>query len=42
MLGACFAAMLVPTLLRDAPIYESLGASLLREKHVQMSSADRE
>ena len=28
MLGACFAAMLVPTLLHDAPIYESLGASL--------------
>ncbi len=25
MLGACFAAMLVPTLLRNAPIYESLG-----------------
>lgn len=24
MLGACFAAMLVPTLLRDAPIYDSL------------------
>ena len=26
MLGACFMAMLVPTLLRDAPIYNSLGA----------------
>jgi CIC family chloride channel protein len=25
MLGACFAAMLVPTLLHNAPIYESLG-----------------
>ena len=25
MLGACFAAMLVPTLLRNPPIYESLG-----------------
>ena len=24
MLGACFAAMLVPTLLRDPPIYDSL------------------
>jgi CIC family chloride channel protein len=24
MLGACFMAMLVPTLLRDAPIYDSL------------------
>jgi CIC family chloride channel protein len=31
MLGACFAAMLVPTLLRNAPIYESLGASLMRQ-----------
>jgi len=24
MLAACFGAMLVPTLLKDAPIYESL------------------
>jgi chloride channel protein, CIC family len=24
MLGACFAAMVVPTLLRDPPIYDSL------------------
>ena len=24
MLGACFAAMVVPTLLRNAPIYDSL------------------
>jgi CIC family chloride channel protein len=31
MLGACFAAMLVPTLLRNAPIYESLGANLMRQ-----------
>jgi chloride channel protein, CIC family len=30
ILSACFAAMLVPTLLRNAPIYESLGARLLR------------
>jgi CIC family chloride channel protein len=29
ILSACFAAMLVPTLLRNAPIYESLGARLL-------------
>jgi chloride channel protein, CIC family len=34
MLGACFLAMLVPTLLHEAPIYESLGASLLRESRV--------
>jgi CIC family chloride channel protein len=31
MLGACFAAMLVPTLLRNAPIYESLGANLMQQ-----------
>jgi CIC family chloride channel protein len=30
MLGACFAAMLAPTLLSDAPIYDSLRESLLR------------
>ena len=30
MLGACFAAMLIPTLLSDPPIYDSLRESLLR------------
>ena len=30
MLGACFVAMLVPTLLRDAPIYDSLREQGLR------------
>jgi H+/Cl- antiporter ClcA len=30
MLGACFAAMLAPTLLSDAPIYDSLREGLLR------------
>jgi CIC family chloride channel protein len=30
MLGACFAAMLVPFMLGDAPIYESLRLNLLR------------
>lgn len=30
MLGACFAAMLLPTLLRDTPIYESLRELTLR------------
>jgi CIC family chloride channel protein len=34
MLGACFAAMLVPTLLHDSPIYETLRANLLRENHI--------
>ncbi len=41
MLGACFVAMLVPTLLHDAPIYESLGASLLRESRINQTSATR-
>jgi CIC family chloride channel protein len=35
MLEACFAAMLVPTLLHDSPIYETLRAILLREKNVE-------
>jgi CIC family chloride channel protein len=30
MLGACFAAMLIPLMLGNAPIYESLRANLLR------------
>lgn len=30
MLGACFAAMLLPMLLRDAPIYDSLREHTLR------------
>jgi CIC family chloride channel protein len=39
MLGACFVAMLVPTLVRDAPIYDSLRKhTLLREKARQMKS----
>ena len=39
LLSACFAAMLVPTLLHDAPIYESLRASLLRENNAAARSA---
>jgi hypothetical protein len=30
MLGACATAMLVPALLRNAPIYESLREAMLR------------
>ena len=30
MLGACFAAMLVPALMGNAPIYESLSARVMR------------
>jgi chloride channel protein, CIC family len=35
MLAACFAAMAVPTLLRDAPIYDSLRQRLSRTKEVK-------
>lgn len=39
MLGACFAAMLVPTLLRDPPIYDSLRASTLRRESERLRRA---
>ena len=35
MLSACFAAMLVPNLLRDAPIYDSLGKRTLERSRVK-------
>jgi CIC family chloride channel protein len=35
MLGACFAAMLVPTLLRDAPIYDSLRERMLERNRIK-------
>ena len=35
MLGACFTAMLVPTLMRDEPIYEALRKHLLRGNRVR-------
>jgi len=40
MLGACFAAMLVPFMLGNAPIYESLRANLLRSNGAK-PTADR-
>jgi len=40
MLGACFAAMLVPFMLGNAPIYESLRANLLRSDGAK-PAADR-
>jgi chloride channel protein, CIC family len=36
MLGACFVAMLVPTLLRDPPIYDALS-----EAHRDTTSSRR-
>jgi chloride channel protein, CIC family len=41
MLGACCVAMLVPTLLHNPPIYETLGANLLRESLTDRSSISR-
>lgn len=37
MLGACFASMLVPTLLREPPIYDSLRAATLRREAERLS-----
>ncbi len=39
MLGACFVAMLVPTLLRDPPIYNSLRERVLRRSSIPPSDA---
>jgi CIC family chloride channel protein len=36
MLGACFMAMLVPTLMRDAPIYESLRERTLERERTRL------
>jgi hypothetical protein len=35
MLAACFAAMLVPNLLRSAPIYESLRERMVRRQEMK-------
>jgi chloride channel protein, CIC family len=35
MLGACFAAMLIPTLLSDPPLYDSLRENILRRAHAR-------
>ena len=40
MLSACFTAMLVPILLRDAPIYESLRERTLRIQEREKERAD--
>jgi chloride channel protein, CIC family len=39
MLGACFLAMLVPTLLGNAPIYDSLRELTLRRNNVPVTIA---
>ena len=38
MLGACFMAMLVPTLLRDAPIYDSLRELTLERERTRQEA----
>jgi len=38
MLAACFVAMLVPALLRDPPIYDSLRERILRRSPTPPSS----
>ena len=40
MLGACFMAMLVPTLLRDAPIYDSLRELTLERERTRLEQAE--
>jgi len=40
MLGACFMAMLVPTLLRDAPIYDSLRELTLERERTRLEEAE--
>jgi chloride channel protein, CIC family len=39
MLGACFAAMLIPTLLSDPPLYDSLRENILRRAHALAGKA---
>ena len=39
MLGACFMAMLVPTLMGDPPLYASLRANILKRSLAEQSSA---
>ena len=40
MLGACFMAMLVPTLMRDAPIYDSLRELTLERERTRLKQAE--
>jgi CIC family chloride channel protein len=39
MLGACAIAMLIPTLLRNEPIYDSLRDALLRGERARAAAA---
>ena len=41
MLGACFMAILAPTLLRDAPIYDSLRERTLEREKTRLKQAER-
>ena len=41
MLGACFIAMLVPTLMRDPPIYDSLRERTLERERTRLMQEER-
>jgi chloride channel protein, CIC family len=41
MLGACFMAMLVPTLMRDAPIYDSLREQSLERERIRLGQREQ-
>jgi CIC family chloride channel protein len=40
MLGACFTAMLVPTLMRDPPIYDSLRELTLERERTRLKQVE--
>jgi CIC family chloride channel protein len=40
MLGACFMAMLVPTLMHDPPIYDSLRELTLERERTRLKQAE--
>jgi len=41
MLGGCFVAMLVPTLLRDVPIYDALREHTIRREHAAHNAGSK-
>ena len=41
MLGACFMAMLAPTLMRNPPIYDSLRERTLERERTRLKQAER-
>jgi chloride channel protein, CIC family len=41
MLGACFMAMLAPTLMGDPPIYDSLRERIVERERTRLNLVDR-